>query len=124
MPIPFFVSLPETRAVVVSVGFARAEFIAIALVAVAVVPVTDRVVPVAVTAILETHVESALVPGGVRVNHTARAAAQRQTLHQSVEDLRGAVRERLDVNANARRYMLPASGALAAIGMGLGWLLS
>lgn len=54
----------------------------------------------------------------------SRAAEQRRNLHQSVEDLRGAFRERLNVNANARRYMLPASGALAAIGMGLGWIVA
>lgn len=52
----------------------------------------------------------------------SRAAEQRRQLHSSVEDLRGAVRRRLDVKANARQYMLPASGALAALGLGLGYL--
>ena len=52
----------------------------------------------------------------------SRAAEQRQQLHRSVQDLRGAVRQRLDVKANARQYMLPASGALAALGLGLGYL--
>ena len=51
-----------------------------------------------------------------------RATEQRQRLHASAEDLRGAVRRRLDLNANARQYMLPASGALALVGLGLGYL--
>lgn len=53
-----------------------------------------------------------------------RASEQRRQLHASVDDLRGAVRRRLDVNANARQYMLPASGALAALGLGLGYLVA
>ena len=52
----------------------------------------------------------------------SRAAEQRRHLHESVQDLRGAVNRRLDVNANARQYMLPASGALAALGLGVGYL--
>ena len=51
-----------------------------------------------------------------------RAAEQRQQLHSSVEDLRGAVKRRLDVNANARQYMAPASGVAAVLGLGLGYL--
>ena len=52
----------------------------------------------------------------------SRAGEQRKQLQDSVVDLRGAVRRRLDVNANARQYMLPASGALAALGLGVGYL--
>ncbi|HUS20371.1 MAG TPA: hypothetical protein VMZ25_12035 [Terriglobales bacterium] len=54
----------------------------------------------------------------------SRAAEQRQHLHASVQDLRGAVRKRLDVNANARQYMAPASGAVAVLGLGLGYLMA
>jgi hypothetical protein len=54
----------------------------------------------------------------------SRASEQRRQLHESVEDLRGAVRRRLDVNANARQYMAPASGALAALGLGVGYLVA
>jgi hypothetical protein len=54
----------------------------------------------------------------------SRATEQRRQLHESVQDLRGAVRRRLDVNANARQYMLPAAGALAALGLGAGYLLA
>lgn len=52
----------------------------------------------------------------------SRAGEQRRQLQDSVEDLRGAVRRRLDVNANARQYLLPASGVLAALGLGVGYL--
>lgn len=54
----------------------------------------------------------------------SRAGEQRRQLHRSVEDLRGAVRQRLDIHANARQYLLPASGALAALGVGLGYLMA
>ncbi len=54
----------------------------------------------------------------------SRAAEQRRHLHESVQDLRGAVRRRLDVNANARQYMLPASGAMAVLGLGVGYLVA
>jgi hypothetical protein len=52
----------------------------------------------------------------------SRAVEQRRQLHRSVEDLRGAVRHRLDVNANARQYLAPASAAAAVLGLGLGYL--
>jgi hypothetical protein len=54
----------------------------------------------------------------------SRAAEQRQQLHQSVENLRGAVRHRLDVNANARQYLVPASGVMAVLGLGLGYAVA
>jgi hypothetical protein len=54
----------------------------------------------------------------------SRASEQRHHLHQSVEELRTAVHRRLDVNANARQFMLPASGALAAMGFGIGYLVT
>lgn len=53
-----------------------------------------------------------------------RAAEQRRHLHESVQDLRSAVSRRLDVNANARQYLLPASGAVAVLGLGLGYLVA
>jgi hypothetical protein len=52
----------------------------------------------------------------------SRAEEQRQHLHSSVVDLRGAMRRRLDVNANARQYMLPAAGLMAAVGLSLGYM--
>ncbi len=54
----------------------------------------------------------------------SRAAEQRRHLHESVQDLRTAVHRRLDVNANARQYMVPAAGALAALGLGVGYLVA
>jgi hypothetical protein len=54
----------------------------------------------------------------------SRAEAQRQQLHHSVVELRGVLRERLDVRAHARQYMLPASGLMAAIGLSLGYSLA
>ncbi|HUQ50201.1 MAG TPA: hypothetical protein VM056_05750 [Terriglobales bacterium] len=50
-----------------------------------------------------------------------RAAEQRRQMHQSVEDLRGAVKHRLDVNVNARQFLAPASGILALAGLALGY---
>ena len=50
-----------------------------------------------------------------------RAAEQRRQLHNSVSDLRGALRERLDVKRNAREYLLPASGIAALLGLALGY---
>jgi hypothetical protein len=50
-----------------------------------------------------------------------RAAQQRRQLHNSVNALRATLRERLDVKKNAREYLLPASGAVALVGLAIGW---
>jgi hypothetical protein len=54
----------------------------------------------------------------------SRAEEQRKHLHSSVADLRGAMRRRLDVKANARQYMLPAAGLMAAVGLSLGYTVA
>jgi len=54
-----------------------------------------------------------------------RAADQRRQLHNSVSELRQSVRqtvkEKLDVKAYAREYVWPAAGAMAFIGLILGY---
>ena len=51
----------------------------------------------------------------------ARAAEQRRQLHNSVQDLRTAVRERLDVKRNVRQHFLPAAGVVSLAGLVLGY---
>ncbi|MCU1307849.1 MAG: hypothetical protein JWN45_2544 [Acidobacteriaceae bacterium] len=53
-----------------------------------------------------------------------RAAEQRRQLHGSVVDLKDAIRQKLDVKANAREYMVPAAGVLALFGLALGFSLA
>ena len=54
-----------------------------------------------------------------------RAADQRRQLHNSVAELRQTVRqtvrEKLDVKAHAREYIWPAAGAMAFLGLILGY---
>jgi hypothetical protein len=54
-----------------------------------------------------------------------RAAEQRRRLHNTVSELRttvrGTVREKLDIKANARHYMLPASATVGLIGLVFGY---
>ena len=50
-----------------------------------------------------------------------RAAEQRRELHGSVEELRGVVRQRLDVKRNAREYLVPAATLLSIVGLGIGY---
>jgi hypothetical protein len=50
-----------------------------------------------------------------------RAAEQRRELHGTVEELRGIVRQRLDVKANAREHLAPAAGIMALVGLGIGY---
>ncbi len=50
-----------------------------------------------------------------------RAASQRQRLHESVEELRSTVRERLDVQKAARVYVLPLSAAAGLLAFALGY---
>ncbi len=51
----------------------------------------------------------------------ARAAEQRRKIHNSVHDLRSAVRERLDVKRNVRQYFWPASGIVGLAGLVFGY---
>ncbi len=51
----------------------------------------------------------------------ARAAEQRRRLHDSLQDLRGAVRERLDVRRNVRQHFLPAAGVASVVGLVFGY---
>jgi len=51
----------------------------------------------------------------------ARAAEQRRQLHNSVQDLRSVVRDRLDVKRNIRQHFLPAAGIVGLAGLVLGY---
>jgi len=51
----------------------------------------------------------------------ARAAEQRRRLHDSLQDLRGAVRERLDVRRNVRQHFLPAAGVASVVALVFGY---
>jgi len=50
-----------------------------------------------------------------------RAAQQRQEIHGNLQELKGAVREKLDVKKNLRQYMGPAAGFVAIFGAMLGY---
>ncbi len=50
-----------------------------------------------------------------------RANEQRRRLHNSVVELRTSVRERLDYRKLARQYVWQAAGAVALVGLILGW---
>lgn len=50
-----------------------------------------------------------------------RAADQRRQLQNSVSELRHTMRERLDVKRNLREHVWPAAGAMALIGLILGY---
>jgi hypothetical protein len=52
-----------------------------------------------------------------------KAAEQRLQLHKSVGELKSAVREKLDVKANAREYIIPASAGAGIVGLALGYVL-
>jgi hypothetical protein len=53
-----------------------------------------------------------------------RAAEQRQQLHNTVVELRHAVKEKLDIKRNLRHYLWPAAGAMAVIGIAVGYSLA
>lgn len=53
-----------------------------------------------------------------------KAAEQRLQLHRSVGELKSAVRQKLDVKANAREYIIPASAGAAVLGLALGYVLT
>jgi hypothetical protein len=56
--------------------------------------------------------------------YETRAASQRRQLHESVEDLKDALRQRLDVKANVRQYMAPTAGILALLGLAAGYTIA
>jgi len=49
-----------------------------------------------------------------------RAADERRQLHNSVQELRESVHERLDVKRNVRNHLGTVCGAMAVIGLALG----
>lgn len=53
-----------------------------------------------------------------------RAAEQRRQLHDSVSQLKEAVREKLDVKSHAREHFLPATGVVSVVGLALGYGLA
>jgi hypothetical protein len=50
-----------------------------------------------------------------------RAAEQRKRLHNSVEELKYQVRDKLNIKRNVRQYMLAASGVASLMGLVLGY---
>ena len=50
-----------------------------------------------------------------------RAADQRRNLHSSVVEIRQSVKEKMDVKRNVRNHLAPASGAMAFVGLLLGY---
>ena len=53
-----------------------------------------------------------------------RASEQRRRLHNSVAELRSSVRERLDARRMASEYVWPVAGAVAMVGLILGYGLT
>jgi hypothetical protein len=53
-----------------------------------------------------------------------RAADQRRELHNTVSELRQTVRERLDLKRNVRDHLWPVAGAMALLGLVLGYSLT
>ena len=53
-----------------------------------------------------------------------RAADQRRQIHDSVVELRHAVQEKLDVKRNVRNHLGLVAGALAVVGLALGYTLT
>ncbi|HYX52647.1 MAG TPA: hypothetical protein VE783_04300 [Candidatus Limnocylindrales bacterium] len=53
-----------------------------------------------------------------------RAAEQRRQLHNSVIELRQSVKDRLDVKRNVREHLWSAAGALAVIGLVVGYAVA
>jgi hypothetical protein len=53
-----------------------------------------------------------------------RAAEQRRQLHNSVIELRQSVKDRLDVKRNVREHLWSAAGALAVVGLVVGYAVA
>jgi hypothetical protein len=54
----------------------------------------------------------------------ARAAEQRRQLHNSVQNLRSAVRDRMDLKRNVRQHFLPAAGLVGLAGLVFGYSIT
>jgi hypothetical protein len=52
-----------------------------------------------------------------------RAAEQRKQLQSSVHDLKAAIRHKMDVKANAREYLVPASAVAFLFSLAAGYTL-
>jgi hypothetical protein len=50
-----------------------------------------------------------------------RAAEQRRQIHNSVVELRQSVKEKLDIKRNLHEHLWPAAGAMALLGLMLGY---
>ncbi|HEV2963633.1 MAG TPA: hypothetical protein VG649_17540 [Candidatus Angelobacter sp.] len=50
-----------------------------------------------------------------------RAAEQRRQIHNSVAELRQAVKEKLDIKRNLQEHLWPAAGAVVLLGLMLGY---
>jgi len=50
-----------------------------------------------------------------------RAAEQRQRLHETISELRSGVRHKLDVKAQAREYVWPATTVAALLSLAFGY---
>lgn len=53
-----------------------------------------------------------------------RAADQRRQLHNTVVELRHSVQDKLDVKRNVRNHLGPVTGAMAIIGLALGYAVT
>jgi tyrosyl-tRNA synthetase len=53
-----------------------------------------------------------------------RAVEQRQQLQNSVQDLKEAIRNKMDVKANAREYLVPASAVAFLFSLAAGYTLA
>jgi hypothetical protein len=53
-----------------------------------------------------------------------RAADQRRQLHNTVVELRHSVQDKLDVKRNVRNHLGPVAGAMAIIGLTLGYAIT
>jgi hypothetical protein len=51
----------------------------------------------------------------------ARAAEQRRRLHDSLQKLRGTVRERIDIRRNVRQHFLPVASIAGMVGLLFGY---
>lgn len=53
-----------------------------------------------------------------------RAADQRSHLHSTVVELSQSVREKIDVKRNVRNHLGLAAGAMAVVGLGVGYIFT
>ncbi|HZQ90862.1 MAG TPA: hypothetical protein VFA60_03625 [Terriglobales bacterium] len=53
-----------------------------------------------------------------------RAAEQRRQIHESVSELRSAIRHKMDVKRNAREHLAPVAAVASVLGLAVGWSLA